>query len=308
MGKDVWCAGRPTTACILVRVGGPTEPALVGHLPERRRLLLDSQTADLDLSTSCRPLRAFPGHVGCVPSEPTLTTATIETVPAPLQLRDRGAVGWRPAAPIITLDPTTLVAAYDAHRGAAYRLAYHILGDGPGAEDAVQDTFLKLWTGAAQFDASRGSMRGLLMTIARHTSIDVLRRSIRRQWSESTYCNDETYVTDGPEGATERTDEARHVRDALGALPGEQRRAIEMAYFAGLTCREIAAELTVPVGTVKSRMRLGMRKLALTLGEGVEVQPGCDGQPSRPADENRLRDMPPTTRRSETTCRKSPDA
>jgi RNA polymerase sigma-70 factor (ECF subfamily) len=74
-------------------------------------------------------------------------------------------------------------------------------------------------------------------------------------------------VTDGPEHETERADEALRVRDALFLLPAEQRRAIEMAYFSGLTRREIAASGTVPVGTVKSRLRLGMRKLALTLGD-----------------------------------------
>lgn len=196
-----------------------------------------------------------------------MTTVTIETTPLRPWPGNRAAVnGWRPAVPA-ALDPTTLVAAYGAHRGAAYRLAYQILGDGPGAEDAVQDAFLKLWTGAAQFDPSRGSMRGLLLTITRHTSIDGIRRRARRQRTEGTYCADATYVTDGPERETERADEARDVRDALRLLPGEQRRAIEMAYFAGLTRREIAAEGTVPVGTVKSRMRLGMRKLATTLAD-----------------------------------------
>jgi RNA polymerase sigma-70 factor (ECF subfamily) len=111
-------------------------------------------------------------------------------------------------------------------------------------------------------------MRGLLLTITRHTSIDVIRRRSRRQRTENAYCADATYVTDGPEHATERADEARQVRAVLAMLPGEQRSAIEMAYFAGLTRREIAASGTAPVGTVKSRMRLGMRKLALTLGDG----------------------------------------
>jgi RNA polymerase sigma-70 factor (ECF subfamily) len=110
-------------------------------------------------------------------------------------------------------------------------------------------------------------MRGLLLTIARHTSIDVIRRRARRQRTENTYCTDATYVTDGPERATERADEARHVRDALRALPYEQRRAIEMAYFSGRTRREIAASTGTPAGTVKSRMRLGMKKLALTLAD-----------------------------------------
>ncbi len=196
-----------------------------------------------------------------------MTTATIETAPMPRRLSNDGAVnGWRPAVPV-ALDTTTLVAAYGAHRAAAYRLAYQVVGDGPTAEDAVQDAFLKLWTGAAQYDPSRGSMRGLLLTITRHTSIDGIRRRSRRQRTEGTYCTDATYVTDGPEHATERADEDRHVRAALLSLPGEQRRAIEMAYFSGLTRRQIAASSAVPVGTVKSRMRLGMRKLASTLSD-----------------------------------------
>jgi RNA polymerase sigma-70 factor (ECF subfamily) len=200
-----------------------------------------------------------------------MTTATIEAVPAIRRHRHSGvAYGWRAAVPTL-LDPTTLVAAYGAYRGAAYSLAYRILGDGPAAEDAVQDAFLKLWTGTAQFDPSRGSMRGLLLTITRHTSIDVIRRRARRQRTESTYFADATYVTDGPERSTERADEAQHVRNALLALPGEQRCAIEMAYFLGLTRREIAAAGTVPIGTVKSRMRLGMKKLASTLGDWTGV-------------------------------------
>ena len=193
-----------------------------------------------------------------------MTTATIETAPMPPRLRDTGNVkGWRPAA----MDPTTLVAAYGTHRGAAYSLAYRMLGDGPAAEDAVQDVFLKLWLGAVQFDPSRGSMRGLLLTITRHTSIDVMRRRARCQRVENTYCTDATYVTDGPERATERAEEAQKLRDALLALPGEQRSAIEMAYFAGLTRREIAASGTLPVGTVKGRIRLGLKKLATTLAD-----------------------------------------
>ncbi len=208
-----------------------------------------------------------------------MTTATIETVPAIRRPRHNGAVdGWRATVPT-ALDTTTLVAAYGAHRGAAYSLAYRILGDGPAAEDAVQDAFLKLWTGAAQFDPSRGSMRGLLLTITRHTSIDVIRRRARRQRTESTYYTDATYATDGPERATERADEAQHLRDALLALPQEQRRAIEMAYFSGLTRREIAASGTVPMGTVKSRLRLGMKKLASTLAEWSGATSPEDDEP-----------------------------
>lgn len=202
-----------------------------------------------------------------------MTTATIESTSTRRRISDSGAVaGWRPGVPVV-LDPATLVAAYGAHREAAYRLAYRILRDGAAAEDAVQDAFLKLWTGTAQFDPSRGSMLGLLLTIARHTSIDVIRRRATRQRTENTYCTDETWTSDGPERATERGEDARNVRSALVNLPSEQRSVIEMAYFGGLSCRQIAGEMTIPIGTVKSRMRLGMRKLALSLGD--DATPVC---------------------------------
>ena len=196
-----------------------------------------------------------------------MTTALIETSRLPPRARRNPALASaRPADPVAGHEGS-LGAAYGEHRAAAYRLAYRILGDGPGAEDAVQNAFLKLWTGAAKFDPVRGSMRGLVLTIARNTSIDVIRRRSRRQRTERTYCTNATYVTDSPEYATERADDARSLKDALVALPLEQRSAIEMAYFSGLTCRQIAAEMTVPVGTVKSRMRLGLKKLASTLAD-----------------------------------------
>jgi RNA polymerase sigma-70 factor (ECF subfamily) len=196
-----------------------------------------------------------------------MTTAAIETGLRPNRVREPVGVRDERPASSFGLDPMSLVAAYGAHRGAAYSLAYRILGDGPTAEDAVHDAFLKLWTGGVQFDPARGSMRGLLLTITRHTSIDVTRKRGRRQRTESMYCNDATYVTEGPEHATQRADEARHVRAAVLALPAVQRRTVEMAYFSGLTRREIAASRGVPIGTVKSRLRLGMRKLALTLAD-----------------------------------------
>lgn len=196
-----------------------------------------------------------------------MTTKAVERARTSHRPAANGAgASWRPTVATV-LDRATLVAAYGAHRDAAYRVAYRILGDGASAEDAVQDAFLKLWIGPARFDPSRGSMRGLALTIARHTSIDVIRRRARRQRTESAYCTDATYVTEGPERATERADEARHLRRALRALPAEQRRAIEEAYLSGLTRRQIALSGGVPVGTVKSRLRLGMTKLALTLAD-----------------------------------------
>lgn len=110
-----------------------------------------------------------------------MTTQAIELASALRRPKGIAAVdGPSPAVPA-ALESATLVEAYGAHRGAAYTLAYRVLGDRPAAEDAAQDASLKPWTGAAQFDPSRGSMRGLLLTIARHTSIaDIRRRATPR--------------------------------------------------------------------------------------------------------------------------------
>lgn len=168
-----------------------------------------------------------------------------------------------------SLDATSLSAAYVQHSGAAYRVAYGILGDHPSAEDVVQDAFLKLWTGTAQFDPTRGPVIGLLLTIARNKAIDRMRNVARRQRIEGLCVPEE--VVHGPEGEVERADDARNLRRAILRLPKVQRQVIEMAHFGGLTCREIASEMDVPAGTVKSRMRLGMRKLAITLGSDPDV-------------------------------------
>jgi RNA polymerase sigma-70 factor, ECF subfamily len=197
-----------------------------------------------------------------------MTTLTIEVPTRRRSLIDYG-VPYRRCRPAPTgMDGTALAAAYGAHRSAAYSMAYRLLGDRAAAEDAVQDTFLKLWKGNAQFDPSRGSMRGLVLTIARHVSLDATRTRSRRQRTENIYCTGETYVTDGPERIAERKDDARHVNNALSKLPDEQRCVIEMAYFAGLSRGQIAEEMRIPVGTVKSRMRLGMRKMASVLRNG----------------------------------------
>jgi len=161
----------------------------------------------------------------------------------------------------VRLDLTTLTAAYGEHNRAVYRLAYRILNDHFAAEDVVQDAFLKLWTGAAQYDPARGPILGLLLTIARHKAIDGMRKMARRRRSEDAGCVGETFVGDGPEQATERAEDAREVRRALLTIPRHQRQVIEMAYFDHLTCREIAAAIAVPAGTVKSRTRRGLQSL-----------------------------------------------
>jgi RNA polymerase sigma-70 factor, ECF subfamily len=162
---------------------------------------------------------------------------------------------------------------YDRHADAAFSLAYRICGQRPLAEDVVQEACLSLWRSGARYDRDRGSVRTWLLGIVHNRAIDALRRRSLR---------DGGLV--GEEGIAERLaspertdvevarrDEAREIRDALEQLPGEQSRVIELAYFGGLTHVEIASMLDTPVGTVKGRMRLGLAKMRMTLGDAAEV-------------------------------------
>ncbi|MHB8532473.1 MAG: RNA polymerase sigma factor [Solirubrobacteraceae bacterium] len=162
---------------------------------------------------------------------------------------------------------------YDRHSDAAFSLALRICSQRSLAEDVVQESFLSLWRSGARYDRNRGSVRTWTLGIVHNRSIDALRR---RSTREPPLLAEEGAAERVP--AKERTelefarrDEAREIRDALGALPSEQSRVIELAYFGGLTHVEIASLLETPVGTVKGRMRLGLEKLRIALADSVEV-------------------------------------
>jgi RNA polymerase sigma-70 factor (ECF subfamily) len=162
---------------------------------------------------------------------------------------------------------------FDRHSGAAFSLAYRMCGRRAMAEDVVQEAFLSLWRSGARYDGARGSVRSWVLGVVHNRAIDALRRGVGRAGRAA-----------GAEGlaerlaAPERTDvevgrreEARAVRSALGGLPVDQRRVIELAYFGGFTHSQIAEMLGLPVGTVKGRMRLGLSKMRLHLGDPAEV-------------------------------------
>lgn len=162
---------------------------------------------------------------------------------------------------------------YDRHCDAAFSLACRICAQRSLAEDVVQEAFLSLWRSGARYDRNRGSVRTWTLGIVHNRAIDALRR---RSTRERALLADEGAAERVP--AKERTelefarrDEAREIREALGQLPAEQSRVIELAYFAGLTQAEIAALLDTPVGTVKGRMRLGLEKLRAALGDPAEA-------------------------------------
>src|SRR5438067_2467358 len=133
-------------------------------------------------------------------------------------------------------DHPALLAQYDRHGRAAYGLAYRILGDAGAAEEAVQDAFLRVWRRAATFEATRGAVRPWLLTVVHHCAVDLLRR--RAGAPPHVAGLDEIAqrqpVADAWSDLAGKFERER-VRTAVAALPGEQRRAIELAYFDGLT-------------------------------------------------------------------------
>ncbi len=151
----------------------------------------------------------------------------------------------------------------ERHADAAFSLAYRMCGRHAIAEDVTQDAFLALWRSGARYDRTRGSVRTWALGIVHHRAVDALRRSdvhARRRASdegieESLQAREQTDVQ-AVENAV-----AQELRGALGELPSEQRRVIELAYYGGFTHIEIASMLEEPVGTIKGRMRLGLKKL-----------------------------------------------
>lgn len=151
---------------------------------------------------------------------------------------------------------------YDRYGGIAYGLAYRITSDGTAAEDVVQDAFVSIWKQAPRFDPARGQVRSWLLTIVHHKAVDAVRRRANRAERALPEGPDEAIATTGqPESLAEWMMEAEAVRDAVRQIPDEQRQTIEMAYFAGMTHVEIAERMGVPLGTVKSRLRIGIEKM-----------------------------------------------
>ena len=159
---------------------------------------------------------------------------------------------------------------YERHSAAAFSLAYRMMGTRSGAEDVTQDAFLSLWRSGARYDRARGSVRTWVLGIVHHRAIDALRRATvhdtRRAGDEGIEERFEAAERTDVEAA--RREEAGTVRDALSTLPADQCQVIELAYFGGFTHTEIAEMLEAPVGTIKGRMRLGLKKMRAQLGEG----------------------------------------
>jgi RNA polymerase sigma-70 factor (ECF subfamily) len=171
-------------------------------------------------------------------------------------------------------DPRAFEAVYERHSGAAFSLAYRMVGRGNVAEDVVQEAFLSIWRSGARYERARGSVRTWVLGIVHHRAIDQLRRSSVHDKRRASDEGLEERLESGERTDLEvaRRDEAQTIRSAMETLPPEQSHVIELAYFGGFTHTEIADILETPVGTVKGRMRLGLEKLRDRL-RMLEVQP-----------------------------------
>jgi RNA polymerase sigma-70 factor (ECF subfamily) len=167
-------------------------------------------------------------------------------------------------------DERALATLYDSYSRILFGLILRILNDREEAEDVLQEVFLQVWRRAADYDERRGRPFTWLVTLARSRAIDRLRALGSRQRAVTESAREVSEeVSDAARDAF-KSEQGEIVRRALAELPEEQRRALVLAYFEGLSQSEIAVRLGAPLGTVKTRMRSGLMKLRELLGARIE--------------------------------------
>ena len=173
-------------------------------------------------------------------------------------------------------DEGALAALYDRYSGMLFAMLVRTLRDPQAAEEILQDLFLQLWRGAARFDAHRGSLPAWLMVIGRNRALSRLRTREHREIPEDI----EAFPANAVPSSVNLEDDAERsllmekLRSAMATLPAEQREAVELAYFEGMTQTEIAARTGSPLGTVKSRVRSAMQSLKQAFDERTARQSG----------------------------------
>jgi RNA polymerase sigma-70 factor, ECF subfamily len=166
------------------------------------------------------------------------------------------------AARLAAGDDHALAEVFDALAHSVYGSALRVLGDNSAAQDVVQDVFVELWRHPGRYDPAVGTLRTYLTVLARHRAVDLVRSELRRvaRQERSYRLTPASPVADaGDEVLAAET--AGLVRTAVRLLPASQRQVVELAYFEGLTCREVAHAVGIPEGTAKSRLRLALAKL-----------------------------------------------
>src|SRR5581483_9225591 len=170
-----------------------------------------------------------------------------------------------------------LAEAYRRHGGAIFGLARRLLSDTATAEEVTQEVFLRLWNQPEKYDPDRGSLRAYLLSHCHRRAVDVLRSDASRRRREERDAQSTAEAGYDLEHEVWDLTVAEHVRDAVRQLPKGERAAIELAYFGGHNYREVATLLDEPEGTVKSRIRSGLRRMRDTLVDANQL--GLGGEP-----------------------------
>jgi RNA polymerase sigma-70 factor (ECF subfamily) len=159
-------------------------------------------------------------------------------------------------------DAEAFATLYDRHSRAAFSLAYRMMGERQASEDLMQDAFLKVWRSAKSYRAERGSVRTWILSIVHNGGIDQIRsQASRRRTQDKIEASAPRSQPSEAFAETLRNSQRDQVREALDTLPPEQLKILELAYFSGYTHVEISDLLRLPLGTVKGRMRLGLKKI-----------------------------------------------
>ncbi len=179
-----------------------------------------------------------------------------------MEERARGSAAERALAHRLRAgDDTALTELYDTYSSFVFGLALRVIGDRSAAEDVTQEVFVGVWTQPDRFDPERGTLKAFLGTLCHRRSVDLIRNEESRRRREDKIAAEPVFAAQVDDDAL-RSVTARTVRIAVAALPANQRKALELAYFDGHTYRQVADRLGIPEGTAKSRLRLALQRIA----------------------------------------------